>query len=143
MYCNTVLLYNVKTARDWMNKFKNNWLLLGPSEQLVKYFSIFPLFIKLFSKVSEWDNKVVSRIKWVTNLSCNPTYIEALISFSYFYFSSEYVREEVIALLFVVFVSFFNQVALEVSTNLYKFISLYVGLCSFFYSCNILKCWDT
>jgi len=49
-----------------MNKFKNN-LLLPPSEQLsAKYFSIFALFIKLFSKMSD-TTQMVFLMKWVTH----------------------------------------------------------------------------
>ena len=50
-----------------MDKFEKNWFL-RPSEQLsVKYFSVFPVFMKLFPKMLD-TTKMVSRLKWVKHL---------------------------------------------------------------------------
>ena len=42
-------------------------IILGPSDRLsVKYFSIFPLFMKIFSEMSD-TTRGVSRRKWFNN----------------------------------------------------------------------------
>ena len=60
----------MKPAHDWMDKLKKN-LLLGPSEQFsVKYISISPIFMRVFSKVSD-TTKMLSRMKWVNSFKEN------------------------------------------------------------------------
>ena len=57
-------MVSMKPAHDWMYKFKKNWLL-GPLEQpSIKSFSIFPVVMKLFPKVSD-TTKMISCMKWV------------------------------------------------------------------------------
>ena len=54
----------MKPAHDLMNKFKKNWVLAYFKQYPIKYLSIFPLFVKLFWKVSD-TTKVISCMKWV------------------------------------------------------------------------------
>jgi len=54
---------SLKPAQHLMNKFKKK-LLLAPPELPIKYFSIFPVFLEIFSKMSH-TSKLVSRMKRV------------------------------------------------------------------------------